>query len=296
MGQENCMKIYNYFIYYNKYKKIFSAIIFFILSIFFTSAFAEETLTPIVNTSSKPFALGWIDEIHSAQLSENRILNVYLPEGYDRNKSLTYPVIYLLDGSADEDFIHIVGIVQFLNMIQALPKSIVVGIANVDRKHDFLSATTVQKEEKEFPTAGGSEKFMAFIEQELEPFIQKKYRTNGYNILIGQSLGGLFATEVLLEKPELFNKYIIISPSLWWNNESLLSKASLLLKKHSKNNIKVYIAVGNEWKKTKNETKKLADILAKSQNKNLTVNYVSFPDENHITILHNSVYKALSSQ
>ncbi|MDP4913200.1 MAG: alpha/beta hydrolase-fold protein [Saprospiraceae bacterium] len=60
--------------------------------------------------ASKPFILGVIDEIYSKELSENSVLNIYLPAGYNKNDTVKYPVIYLLDGSADEDFIHIVGL------------------------------------------------------------------------------------------------------------------------------------------------------------------------------------------
>jgi hypothetical protein len=86
--------------------------------------------------AAKPFVLGVIDEIQSKELSERRILNIYLPEGYNPKDTINYPVIYLLDGSADEDFIHIVGLVQFnsIEWIKQVPKSIVVGIANVDRR------------------------------------------------------------------------------------------------------------------------------------------------------------------
>ena len=123
--------------------------------------------------NSKPFVLGVIDEIQSAKLREKRILNIYLPEGYDKNDGVKYPVIYLLDGSADEDFIHVVGIVQFNNFswINRVPKSIVVGIASVDRKRDFTYPTTIDADKKRYLTAGKSENFIAFIEQELQPFI-----------------------------------------------------------------------------------------------------------------------------
>src|SRR4051812_26290183 len=86
--------------------------------------------------AGKPFVLGTVDEIRSKQLSETRTLNIYLPEKYKQADTTHYPVIYLLDGSANEDFIHIVGIVQFLTMIEAMPNTIVAGIANVDRRRD----------------------------------------------------------------------------------------------------------------------------------------------------------------
>ena len=93
-----------------------------------------------------PFILGRIDKIPSVVLGETRTLNIYLPEGYSQDSSTVYPVIYLLDGSANEDFIHIVGVVQFLIMIERMPKSIVVGIANVDRRRDFTMPTSVDQD------------------------------------------------------------------------------------------------------------------------------------------------------
>src|SRR5688500_10810959 len=82
----------------------------------------------------QPFVLGVIVAIESKELGEKRILNIYLPEGYSTDDTVRYPVIYLLDGSKDEDFIHIAGLVQFSSFewVKQLPKSIVVGIETVD--------------------------------------------------------------------------------------------------------------------------------------------------------------------
>lgn len=182
--------------------------------------------------NGKPFVIGETIEIQSNILEENRILNIYLPEGYGKADSLMkYPVIYLLDGGADEDFIHVAGLVQFDNFswVNRVPKSIVVGIANIDRKRDFTFPTAIASNKKSIPTAGGSEKFIAFIEKELQPYIRKRYRADTRRTLIGQSLGGLLATEILLRKPTLFDKYIIVSPSIWWDNGSLLQLHSPLL-------------------------------------------------------------------
>lgn len=104
-----------------------------------------------------------------------------------------------MDGSANEDFVHVAGVVQFLTMIGAITASIIAGIANVDRKRDFTFATTIAQDKMYYPATGKAAKFMAFIEKELQPFIQKKYKTNNVTTIIGQSLGGLFATEVLLK-------------------------------------------------------------------------------------------------
>src|ERR1700712_1876663 len=215
------------------------AIPFFILIFLVGPSFAQTE-------NSKPFALGVIEEIQSAQLAEKRILNIYLPEGYNKKDTTKYPVIYLLDGSADEDFIHIVGLVQFnsFEWINQVPKSIVVGIATVDRRRDFTFPTTIQKDKKTYPTTGHSDKFIAFIENELQPFIETKYKTNATKTIIGESLGGLLVTEILLKKPKLFNKYIIVSPSLWWDNGSLLSQNPILLQDNFNQQTDIYIAVG----------------------------------------------------
>ena len=239
-----------------------------------------------------PFVLGRVDELQSKVLGEKRLLNVYLPDGY-KNDTATYPVIFLLDGSADEDFVHIVGLVQFLNMIGAMPKTIVVGIANVDRKRDFTFPTTIDSDKVAYPTTGGSAKFIRFAEEELVPYITKTYRT-GSRTLIGQSLGGLVATEILLRKPALFNNYVIVSPSLWWDGESLLKQAPSLLRALPETPMKICVATGEEDKEMVAEGKSLVSLLQQQGRKQLSVNFMYLPEENHLTILHNCIYKALT--
>ena len=219
----------------------------FILIFFSTALFAQKNKSTQTD-NSKPFVLGVIDEIQSTALGEKRTLNIYLPEGYNQNDTTTYPVTYLLDGSADEDFIHVVGLFQFnaFPWIDRVPKSIVVGIATVDRRRDFTYPTTIEKDKKRYPTTGHSDKFISFIGKELQPFIEKKYKGSKAKTIIGQSLGGLLATEILLKQPTLFNKYIIISPSLWWDNGSLLNQTSTILLDNFTHKIDVYIGVGKE--------------------------------------------------
>jgi predicted alpha/beta superfamily hydrolase len=246
---------------------------------------------------SKPFILGRVVEIESKILSERRTLNIYLPAGYGLTDTARYPVIYLLDGSADEDFVHVAGVVQFLNFpwVGSIPNSIVVGIANVDRRRDFTYPTTIEKDKKDFPTTGKSKNFISFLENELQPFIEENYKTTDSRTIIGQSLGGLLATEILFKKPQLFNKYIIVSPSLWWDKESLLLYQPNVLKQSFINAVSVFIAVGKEGKIMEEDAKKLAGILKNAQRKNITVNFEYFTNENHASILHHAVYKGLES-
>lgn len=138
-----------------------------------------------------------------------------------------------------------------------------------------------------------SEKFIEFIEKELQPYINSNYRTNGTNYLIGQSLGGLLATEILIKKPNLFSHYLITSPSLWWDNQSLLELGKQVLQKNNYSEKYIYLAVGQqEHKIMVKDAKSLALLLSKLEPKK--TDFVIFPEENHATILHNSLYKAFS--
>nr|WP_294936939.1 alpha/beta hydrolase-fold protein [uncultured Flavobacterium sp.] len=259
--------------------------LFFI--IFFTTiVFGQKEI------EKTPFFIGETVKIESASLNETRTLNIYLPEGYSKDNNEKYPLIYLLDGSANEDFVHIAGLVQFMSLYELMPKSIVVGIANVDRKRDFTYPTTIAEDKKEYPTTGRSAKFIAFIEKELQPFINATYKTNTTKTIIGQSLGGLLATEILLKKPELFSEYIIVSPSLWWDNESLLTDASVQLKKMGSK--KIFIGTGNEHETIVKDAKTLFKLLEENcKTSKLKFEYLG--DENHATIMHNAVYKALEA-
>lgn len=271
--------------------KIFTVLI---LIIFSRSTFGQTQKT----NKTKPFVLGVIEEIQSKELSEKRILNIYLPEGYNTSDSIKYPVIYLLDGSADEDFIHITGLVQFnsFEWINQVPKSIVVGIATVDRRRDFTFPTTIEKDQKKFPTSGHSAQFISFIEKELQPFIEKKYKTNDSKTIIGQSLGGLLETEILLTKPALFNKYIIVSPSLWWDNGSLLNHDIGSFQNNLNQQTDIYIAVGKEGatptdipRVMEEDARLLFDKISQIKTKNVKVHFEYLPRENHATILHQAV-------
>lgn len=244
-----------------------------------------------------PIELGTSHQFFSKELNEKRTLNIYLPPGYKAGDTTHYPVIYLLDGSLDEDFIHIVGLVQFntFEWIARVPECIVVGIANTDRKRDMTFPTTIPGDKKKWPTTGGSAKFITCIEQEIIPYVEQHFRTNSSRTLIGESLGGLFATQVLFTKPQLFSKYIIISPSLWWNNGTLLKQTPATITGKTT----VYVGVGKEGLAPTDEphvmevdANVLADKLHSLNNKNLTVYFDYLPEETHATIDHQAVLNA----
>lgn len=242
--------------------------------------------------SHKVFPFGRIETIDSKALNETRTINVYLPDGYQPNSTVTYPVIYVLDGSANEDFPHIAGLCQFMNMYQLLPKSIVVGIANVDRYRDFTYPSSSKQDKKDIPTSGGAEAFLAFLENELQPMIEEEYPTNGNRTIIGQSLGGLLATQILLQKPNMFDDYIIVSPSLWWDNQKMIKDAKSHFIYQPEVAKRVFLTVGNEHPVMRKVADMLAESIRKSTNSDMVLYYQPILDEDHATILHIAVYNA----
>ncbi|MCH2216017.1 MAG: alpha/beta hydrolase-fold protein [Flavobacteriales bacterium] len=240
--------------------------------------------------SENEFTIGKAIKIKSPRLDETRNLNIYIPQSYYQDSLKSYPVIYLLDGSRDEDFIHISGIVQFgsFNWINILPESIVVGIGNVDRNRDFTYPSQNKLDQKEFPTSGRSENFIAFIEEELQPFIDSSYRTTEMKTVIGQSLGGLLVTEILFRKPNLFDNYVLVSPSLWWDDERILGRDLT-----SFGSIKsVYIAVGKEGELMERTAKELFEKLKKNLPENTSLYFEFLEDKTHGDALHIAAYSA----
>lgn len=255
--------------------------------------------TAFAQSTSKPIELGITDFIKSEILDETRTINIYLPEEYNPNDTISYPIIYILDGGVEEDFIHLVGIVRYNTQpwIDRLPKSIVVGIENTNRRRDFTHAVNnldfIEKEgfsKAHFPQYGESEKYIAFLEKELQPYIENKYKAKGNKTVIGESLAGLLATEILLKHNHLFDTYIIISPSLWWGDEELLKNADNLF--NSQANKKIYIGAPSKEEDIKmyNESETFYKALSKNQQVNVIFDYL--PDELHSTVIHQAVYNA----
>lgn len=252
--------------------------------------------------TAQTIPVGVVDGFHSTLLNEDRVLDIYLPPDYKASDTTHFPVIYLLDGGADQDFIHIAGLVQYstLSWVNRMPESIVVGIANTDRKRDFTFPSTIAEDKKLLPTSGGSARFIAFIEQELQPYINAHYRTTASRTIIGQSLGGLVATEILFYHTPLFSKYVIISPSLWWNNGSLLRAQPPILTDSYSTDTRIFIAVGTEGLAPVStnhvmevEAQALATKVAAAASQSLHTGFEFLKDENHATITHEAVYRAI---
>ena len=173
--------------------------------------------------------IGKYDSVYSTILKEKRKVAVYVPN-MTTGAQLTnqrYPVVYLLDGEGH--FQSVVGLIQQLSQVNGntiFPEMIVIGIPNTDRTRD-LTPTHIDSDPPMMDSGfskntGGGENFAAFLEKELMPHIDSAYPTQPYRLLIGHSFGGLTVMHILTNHTKLFNAYIAIDPSMWYDKERFL--------------------------------------------------------------------------
>jgi hypothetical protein len=180
-------------------------------------------LSPPVRSS--PLELGVSHVITSKVLDENRIVNVILPSSYRASTARRYPVLYVIDGGLQQDLLHVAGAVWLGAMWGRSEEAMVVGIETKDRRKELVGPTTDVELLKRYPTAGSSVKFRQYIRDEVKPLVERLYRTSGRNVVLGESLAGLFIVETYLTDPVLFDAYGAVDPSLWWDKGALSNGA-----------------------------------------------------------------------
>ena len=215
-----------------------------------TIAGCQNKETAQVNNRDNQIIIGHIDSLHSTILKESRNIWVYLPEGVNMSNEdqVGYPVVFLLDG--DDHFHSFTGMIQQLSSVNGntvSPEMIIVGIPNTDRTRDLTPThVDVAYGDSTFVrTSGGGNNFLDFMEKELIPYIEKKYPVSGYRTLVGHSFGGLTVINALLDRPQLFENYVAIDPSLWWDDQLLLKKADSVFTDARFDGKSLYVAVAN---------------------------------------------------
>ncbi len=230
-------------------------------------------------------------EVQSKQIGEKRTINVWTPEGYKTSVD-SLPVMYMADGGIKEDFPHIANTLAKLIKEKKIKPLILVGIENTERRRDLTGFTEVEKDKEIAPVVGGSEKFRAFIKEELFPEIDKKYRTTSEKSIIGESASGLFVMETFFLTPEMFDNYIAFDPSLWWNNHYLVRTAKEHLTKFPTTEKRIWFA-GSNAADVSPYTKELASIFKSENYPNIKWNFSDEPKEKHNTIFRATKEKAI---
>jgi hypothetical protein len=225
---------------------------------------------------------------------------VKLPKGYYESDE-SYPLMIALD--ADYSFSIVANIVEHLADRGQAPNMIVVAIAYpgvYPDMREYRRTRTRDYTPFHFPSggygakiqelSGGGPAFQSFIADELIPKLKARYRLNGDRTLVGHSYGGLFGAWMLLSRPETFNRYILVSPSLWYADHHFLNDEVIDQGEEIRQRTLVYMGVG-DWENQPENGRAMVDELITFSEKlsarkdaDLLVKHRVFEDETHASI------------
>jgi predicted alpha/beta superfamily hydrolase len=232
--------------------------------------------------------------LKSAVLGEERVVFVRTPPGYEHNGQ-RYSVLYLTD--AETQMEHTVSTIDFLARNGRMPELIVVGITNTDRTRDLTPTRGMLNspggQPLQFPTSGGADNFLKFIETELIPSVESNYRTQAFRIFAGHSFGGLFALHVLLTRPEVFNAYIAVSPTFPWDDGLPMREAEAFCKDRKEANRTLFFTMSNEGGEMVGGFDRLKKVFAKQAPKHFVWDAMYLEDEDHGSTVLRSHYAGL---
>jgi len=255
--------------------------LFLLLIAYFTTSSAQDAPESIV--------IGERLSLRSEMMDEDRPVWIYKPNSYE-NSGTSYPVLYLLDGPGH--FYHTIGTIEFLVSRGQMPEILVVAIPNTNRTRD-LTPPAPSDTTRVYPQSSGADYFLKFIGDELMPYIDKNYRTSPYSTLVGHSYGGLFVIHTLLTRPDLFDSYISISPSLQWDNGGLVPKAENLFENNPELKGKLYMTLGNEGGQMLGNVWRFAAQLEEKSPDTFEWEFALMENETHGSIPHPSTINGL---
>lgn len=249
------------------------------------------TQSPAVDGA--PIHAGVSYSLRSEVLGDDRQINVWLPPDYSRSEA-RYTVLYLLDGALDQDFPHIAGLAQLGSLSWTYGPLIVVGVQTKDRRAELTPPASDPRYLQAFPQSGGAERFRQFLETEVLPFVEGRFRAGPRRALMGESLGGLFVVDTLLHQPSLFHDYVAISPSLWWDDRQLLNGAAGRLRAADGAGRRLYLALADEGGTMQQGVDLLRQALGASGAETIEWRYSDRSEvATHATIYHGAAEEAL---
>ncbi len=247
----------------------------------------------------------------------DQTFEIYVQVPWSRaDETERFPVLYMTDCYGDIDYKRDIHLLQYSGEI---PRIIAVGIgykmdtplqSTVIRARD-LTPTESESYGKgrKFPNqlfknwpdpelekaTGGGPDFLRFIREELQPFIDKNYPTmpedRGF---WGDSLGGLFGLYVLFQKPDTFNRYIIGSPSIWWDDNTIVNDAEAFIDSHERLDADVFMSIGEDEPTTMVPNMlEMAERLREANLTGLNLKTHVFPGETHISVISANFIRGL---
>lgn len=216
----------------------YPAICSYLASVLILAALLAVTSSVV---AAEDITIGQLHTIHSNTLNEDRTVAVYLPYGYDENVNDRYPVLYLLGGTNTALLMHAASTMESLDETGDMPQMIIVAIDNPNAPRDCMPVPLDR-----LPGSGHSDKFQAFLTNELAPWIDSQYRTASYRVLCGASNTGLFTIYSLFVHPGSFSAYLAASPAIGWTPEYVFEIAKTALSADKPLNTSLYMNYGSD--------------------------------------------------
>jgi len=263
---------------------MFKKYLFVLLSFVIFGSLKNPAIAQDIDVNIRDY--GRPDSLHSSILNQDRQFKVIVPPGYKPGSAEKYDVMYVLDGS-DWNTGTIAQIQHFVEDQGFMPSTIIVSIMEPDRNAD-LAPTHLDT----WKNSGGADKFLGFLKNELIPYINKQYPSNGDNTLWGHSLSGMFVLYALVTKPTLFKSYIAIDPSVWWDDSYVQKIAAAKLQTLPFDNTTFFIA-GRESTMSSMKVDSLEIILKKFAPASLRWKLNVYSGETHGSVKFKGTYDGL---
>jgi predicted alpha/beta superfamily hydrolase len=239
-----------------------------------------------------PIVIGTEIVLDSAIYGGGRTITVSLPMSYgDGNRS--YPVLYLVDGGVQQDFIPMAGMSALGSLSMQYREFILVGVQTENRYIELTAPSDLAEDLRWLPDNGGAADYRSHLLDEVKPYIEARYRTSGEDAIIGESLAGLFIAETFLRAPDSFDHYIAVSPSLWWRDEGLSREAADLLAAGGQGGHSLYLTIGDEGEEMQTGMDRLVAALEAGAPEDLAWWYQPMHHEQHNTIYNPASLQAL---
>jgi predicted alpha/beta superfamily hydrolase len=168
-----------------------------------------------------------------------------------------YPVIYVVDGNAWTGIIaEIIRTNIEFGLQSAVEPAVVVGIGYpindaFDMKRRTLDLTSPVPPERVTPEigndpTGGDIALMDFIDSVVKPTVQARFPIDrNRQTMMGHSLGGLFTLRTMFNRPQSFQTYAALSPSIWWDNRAVMKEAQTFVKRTDRpQKLRVFLSAG----------------------------------------------------
>lgn len=223
-------------------------------------------------TETGPITIGASYSLQSEALAEAREVLVALPPDY-ATSTKRYPVVYLLDAQNFSLFQYAYGQVNALATLDEMPEVILVGVPSANRRLDMTPAAA--------PDEGRADAFIAFFRDELQDFVAAQFRTEPYSIVIGHSLGALFAMHTLAQQPDTFDAYIALSPSLWFEDGKVFHALKDRLASGAAFDNALFASLADEDGDMQQYYEDLVALLDDTKPAGLEYTHRRFPDEGH---------------